>query len=70
MGEIEKLEHELTDLRNHLFALVSIRDEVWAYHPSNPNFINPIRLYENLNNNILDIERKINEVEFRLNSLN
>jgi hypothetical protein len=70
MGEKEKLKHELADMQNHLFALSNLKDEVWGYHPSNPDFINPIKLYENLKQDILDIERKIQEIEWRLNSLN
>jgi hypothetical protein len=70
MGEKRKLEDELIDLQNQLFALSNIRDEVWAYHPSNPDFINPIKLYEELKVNISDVERKIKEIEWRLNSLN
>lgn len=70
MGEKRKLENELIDLQNQLFALSNIRDEVWAYHPSNPGFINPIKLYEELKVNISDVERKIKEIEWRLNSLN
>jgi hypothetical protein len=70
MGEKEKLENELIDLKNHLFALSDIKDDVWVYHPSNPDFINPIKLYEGLKNDILDVERKIQEIEWKLNSLN
>ena len=70
MGEKEKLENELIDLKNHLFALLNIKDDVWVYHPSNPDFINPIKLYEGLKKDILDVERKIQEVEWKLNSLN
>lgn len=70
MGEKEKLEHELVDLQNQLFALLNIKDEVWTYHPLNPDFVNPIKLYEELKSSIVDIERKIKEVEWRLNSLN
>ena len=70
MGEKEKLNHELIDLQNQLFALSNIRDEVWVYHPSNPDFVNPIKLYEELKNNIVDVERKIKEIEWKINSLN
>lgn len=70
MGEKEKLKNELIDLQNHLLALSNIKDEVWVYHPSNPDFTNPIKLYENLKHNIKDIERKIEEIEWKINSLN
>lgn len=70
MGEREKLKYELVGLQDQLITLSNIRDDVWVYHPSNPNFINPIKLYEGLRNNIIDIERKIKELEWKINSLN
>ena len=70
MGEKQNIEHELIDLQNQLYALDSIKQEVWSYHPSNPDFINPISLYESLNGDINGIERKINDLKFRLNALN
>jgi hypothetical protein len=70
MGEIQKLQDEIIDLQNKLYALVLVKEEIWMYHPSNPNFINPISLYETLKEDICNIERKINDLEFRINSLN
>jgi len=70
MGEKEKLINELMDLQNQLLALSNIKFEVWAYHPLNPDFTNPIRLYENLKIDIINIERRIQEIEWKLNSLN
>jgi hypothetical protein len=70
MGEIQSIEDELMDLKNQLVAVSYVKEEVWAYHPANPYFINPISLYESLNIEINSIERKINELEFKLNSIN
>lgn len=70
MGERQKIEHELIDLQNQLYALVNVKQEVWVYHPSNPDFINPISLYESLKEDITKIERKIDFLERELNSLN
>ena len=70
MGERQKIEHELIDLQNQLYALANVKQEVWAYHPSNPDFINPISLYESLKGDIEKIERKIDFLERELNSLN
>ena len=70
MGEKEKLKHELIDLQNQLFVLINIKDEVQAYHPLNPDFVNPIKLYEGLKNDVINIEHKIKELEWKINSLN
>jgi hypothetical protein len=70
MGEKLNLEKELIELQNKLYALHVVKDEVWAYHPANPDFVNPIRLYEDLRIDIADVERKINDLEFKINSLN
>jgi len=70
MGEKQNIENELIDLENKLYALVMIKDQIWPYHPANPDFINPITLYENLSKEIDEIERKINSLERRLTSLN
>ena len=70
MGEKQNIEHELIDLQNKLYALIMIKEQVWAYHPANPDFLNPIKLYEKLNEEINDIERQINSLERGLNSLN
>lgn len=70
MGEKQNMEDKLVDLQNQLYALAEIKQEVWSYHPSNPDFINPISLYESLNIEINEIECKINDLMFRLNSLN
>lgn len=70
MGEIHNIEEELIDLKNQLIAISYVKEEVWAYHPSNPYFINPISLYESLNVEINNLERRIDDLEFRLNSIN
>ena len=70
MGEKQKIEHELIDLQNQMYALINIKQEVWAYHPANPNFVNPISLYESLKSDLDKIERKIDFLERELNSLN
>jgi len=70
MGYKDKIEQEMIGLQNQLYALINIKEEVWAYHPSNPNFINPISLYESLKEEIAKIERKVDFLERELNSLN
>jgi hypothetical protein len=40
------------------------------YHPANPNFINPIKMYEDLKVKLLELEQEINSLEREINSLN
>ena len=70
MGEKQRLQDELIDLQNKYQSLIYIKEEVWAYHPANPDFINPISLYETLKNDIDEVEHKISNLEFKINSLN
>lgn len=70
MGIKQVLQEELIDLENQYIYVVNLKEEIWNYHPSNPNFINPITLFEKLKLEIDDIERRINEITFKINSLN
>lgn len=63
------IQQELMGLENQLIAIVNIREEIWAYHPSNPDFLNPIALYEDLSKQIIEIERKINYCEREISEL-
>lgn len=70
MGDILRIKNELFDLQNKLIEISYVKEEIWAYHPSNPHFINPISLHESLVLEIKEIERKINDLEFKLNYIN
>lgn len=61
---------ELHELRLEYLHQSNILEEVWKYHPSNPNFNNPIRAYEEIKNKLHDLEHKINSLEREINSLN
>ena len=70
MGEKQNLEEQLFDIQNQLAYTLTLRDEIWNYHPSNPGFVNPITLFERIKSEIKDLECKINDIEFKINSLN
>jgi len=70
MGEKQHIKNEIIDLESQIQNLLILKEEMWVYHPSNPNFINPIRAYEELKNDINSLERKINLLHVKLNSLN
>ena len=46
---------KLDDLKVEYLVNSNHLDEVWRYHPSNPNFINPLKIYHPL----LQINKKI-----------
>jgi len=62
--------NKLQELKLEYIHQTNILDELWLYHPSNPNFVNPIRAYEEIKNNLHDLEHKINSLEREINSLN
>jgi len=64
------LESRLNSLRASYISINDIADEIWSYHPSNPDFINPIRIYEELVLKLKDLEEKIYRLEMQINSLN
>tara|TARA_Y100000385_G_scaffold288649_1_gene355812 strand:+ start:2739 stop:2951 length:213 start_codon:yes stop_codon:yes gene_type:complete len=64
------LESRLNSLRASYVSINDIADEIWSYHPSNPDFINPIRVYEELVLKLKGLEEKISKLEMQINSLN
>ena len=64
------LESRLNSLRASYVSINDIADEIWSYHPSNPDFINPIRVYEELVLKLKGLEGKISKLEMQINSLN
>ena len=67
--EINELNEKLLKLNNSLNASYTILEELWAYHPSNPNFINPIKAYDDLKSGIVELEAYINDLENKIDYL-
>jgi hypothetical protein len=44
-------------------------DEFWQYHPANPDFINPIKAYDDLKKSIVNLELKLTDLESKINHL-
>ena len=68
--EKEKLDKELFELIEQLKVLYILEKQVWEYHHKNPNFINPITLFEKIKLDKDILEHKINEITLKFNSLN
>ena len=67
--ELHDLENEVIDLQNTLISHYMVLEEMWVYHPANPNFINPIKAYDELKKLIGTIESKINDLELKIQAL-
>ena len=67
--ELHDLENEVIDLQNTLIGHYMVLDELWAYHPANPDFINPIKAHDELKKLVGVIESKINDLELKIQAL-
>ena len=64
------LKQELEAFRSRYVSLSIILDELWTYHPSNSNFVNPIKAHKQVLDALAEIESNINALEYKINSLN
>jgi len=67
--ELQELEQKLTDTQNELIGNSLMLDEVWKYHPANSEFVNPIKVYDDLKKSIESLELKISDLELKINHL-
>ena len=63
MSEQEKLEEQKANLINDLLAVSTVMEEVWNYHPDNPNQKDVIKEYQTLLQIQKDIETELKELE-------
>lgn len=66
---VEELNQKLCDLQNEIIEHTLIMDELWKYHPANPNFINPISLYKNLEIEVSHMDIEIDNIESMIDAL-
>lgn len=67
--ELQDLESEILSLQNQLISDYDVLDEMWKYHPANPEFINPIRAYDELKKSITYLEGKLADLELKIKTL-
>jgi hypothetical protein len=48
--------NELVDLSDHM-------NEIWKYHPNNPNHIDIVKLYDELSNKYTELTVKLDKAE-------
>jgi hypothetical protein len=57
------MNEEKLELINQLLFLVQMQENVWRYHPNNPNAVNAVEEYD-------ELQEEINSVENKLENLN
>jgi uncharacterized coiled-coil DUF342 family protein len=67
--ELQDLENEILSLQNQLISDCDVLDEMWKYHPANPEFVNPIRAYDELKKSISYLEGKLADLELKIKTL-
>ncbi len=67
--ELQELEQQIVDVQNELISSGLMLDEVWKYHPANSEFINPIKVYDDLKKSILTLENKLADLDLKIKHL-
>ena len=52
MSRIDELENRIIELQNDIIHLVNIKEELWRYHPDNPDVINVKDEHRKIKDNI------------------
>lgn len=63
MTKQEELDQQKSELVNDLLATSTVMEEVWRYHPDNPNKKDVIKEYNILKQIQSDIEQELAELE-------
>ena len=64
--ELRALEDKTSNLQNNLVSSYTIMDELWKYHPANPDFINVIKAYDEVKKEINNIEVQLFDLELKI----
>lgn len=67
--ELDQLGEKMSNIQNELIGYNIMLDEVWQYHPANPDFLNPIKAYDELKKTILILEKELGDLESKINHL-
>ena len=67
--ELQELEIAVVSIQNQLVEDYGVLDEFWQYHPANPDFINPIKAYDDLKKSIINLDLKLAYLESKINHL-
>ena len=67
--ELHQLEQKISNIQNELIGYNIMLDEVWQYHPANPDFLNPIKAYDELKKSISTLEKELDNLELKIKHL-
>jgi uncharacterized coiled-coil DUF342 family protein len=67
--ELDQLGEKISNIQNELIGYNIMLDEVWQYHPANPDFLNPIKAYDELKKSISSLEKELGDLESKINHL-
>lgn len=62
MSEQEKIDNQKAELINDLMATATVKEEVWRYHPDNPDRKDVVKEYDILCQIERDLELEIAEL--------
>ena len=63
MSEQDKIDNQKAELINDLMATATVKEEVWRYHPDNPNTKDVVKEYDILCQIEKDLELEIEELK-------
>lgn len=63
MSEQEKIDNQKAELINDLMATATVKEEVWRYHPDNPDKKDVVKEYDILCQIERDLELEIEELK-------
>lgn len=55
----EQFEKQQTEMINNLIDLTNEAAQVWAFHPENPNYVDPVQYHSMLVKKIKNLENQI-----------
>jgi uncharacterized coiled-coil DUF342 family protein len=67
--ELDQLGEKISNIQNELIGYNIMLDEVWQYHPANPDFLNPIKAYDELKKTISTLEKELDDLELKIKHL-
>ena len=67
--KLQYLEDKIFAIQNQLLNDYMVLDQMWSYHPANPDFINPIKAYDDLKKSISELENRLVDLELKIKTL-